>query len=68
MLQELQRRLDEIKLLERSRMRRVIYRIRRRSGIGRLIYPRSQIRRVIYQIRHLLEELRFRMNRLLLPR
>ena len=58
MLQELQRRPDEIKLLERSRIRRVIYRIRRRSRIGRLIYPRSQMRRVIYQFRHLIEELR----------
>jgi hypothetical protein len=56
-LQELQSRLDEIKLLERSRMRRVIYGIRQRSRMGRVIYPRSGMRRVIYQIRHLVEEL-----------
>ena len=66
-LQELQRRLDEIKLLERSRMRRAIYQIRQRSRIGRLIYPRSPMRRVIYQIRHLLEMLG-KMGRRLFPR
>ena len=56
-LQELQRRLDEIKLLERSRMRKGIYQIRQRSRFGKLIYPRSRMRRVTYQIRHLLEML-----------
>jgi hypothetical protein len=56
-LQELQCRLDEIKLLERSRIRRIIYRIRQRSRFGRVVYPRSRVRRVIYQIRHLLEML-----------
>jgi glycosyltransferase involved in cell wall biosynthesis len=61
-LQELQRRLDEVKL---SRMQRVVYRIRRRSRMGRLIYPRSQMRRVIYQVRHLLERIRNKMSRLL---
>ena len=66
-LQELQRRLDEIKLLERSRMRRVIYQIRQRSRMGRLIYPRSRMRRAIYQIRHLLEMLTSKIYRLLLP-
>ena len=67
-LQELQGRQDEIKLLERSRMQRVIYRIRQRSRMARVIYPRSRMRRVIYQIRHLLEMLRDKLNRLLFPR
>ena len=62
-LQELQGRQDEITLLERSRMRRVIYRIRQRSRMARLIYPRSQIQRVIYQVRHLIEMLRHKMSR-----
>jgi hypothetical protein len=64
-LQKLQGRQDQIDLLERSRMRRVIYRMRKRSRIARLIYPRSRIRRVIYQIRHLLEILKYKMK--LLP-
>jgi glycosyltransferase involved in cell wall biosynthesis len=54
-LQELQSRLDEIKLLDRSRMRRVIYQIRQRSRMGKIIYPKSRMRRVIYQTRHLLD-------------
>ena len=49
-LQEFQLRLNEIKL---SRMQRMIYRIRRRARMGRLIYPRSHMRRILYQIRHL---------------
>jgi hypothetical protein len=67
-LQELQHRLDEIKLLKRSRMRRVIYRIRQRSQMARVIYPASRMRRVIYQIRYLLEMLRYQMSRLLLAK
>jgi glycosyltransferase involved in cell wall biosynthesis len=65
--QKLQGRRDQIDLLERSRLRRVIYRIRKRSRIARLIYPKSPIQRVIYQIHHLLEILRDRMRWLLLP-
>ena len=49
-LQEFKLRQNEIKL---SRMQRMVYRIRRRARMGRLIYPRSQMRRVLYQIRHL---------------
>ena len=49
-LQEFQLRLNESKL---SRMQRMIYRIRRRARMGRLIYPRSHMRRILYQIRHL---------------
>ena len=56
-LQELQRRWEEIKLLDRSRMRRGIYQIRQRYRLGKLIYPSSPMRRVTYQIRHLLEML-----------
>jgi glycosyltransferase involved in cell wall biosynthesis len=63
---EAQHRLDEIKLSERSRTASLIYRIRQRSRMARVIYPRSRIRRVIYQIRHLFEMLRNKMRRLLL--
>jgi glycosyltransferase involved in cell wall biosynthesis len=56
-LAELQGRQDEIKLLEQSRTRRVIYRIRQRSRMARVIYPRSIMQRVVYQIRHLLKML-----------
>jgi glycosyltransferase involved in cell wall biosynthesis len=49
-LHEFQLRLNEIKL---SRMQRMIYRIRRRARMGRLIYPRAHTRRILYQIRHL---------------
>jgi len=65
-LRELKRRPD-IKVLERSRMRRVIYRIRQQSQMGRVIHPRSRIRRVFYQVRHLAEMLRNKMSTLLLP-
>jgi len=63
-LEELKCRPD--KVLKRSRMRRVIYRIGARSQMARLIYPRSRIRRVVYQIRQLFEILRNKMSRLLL--
>jgi hypothetical protein len=43
-LQEIQCRLNEITLLERSQMRRVMHRIRQRSRMGRIIYPRSRMR------------------------
>jgi hypothetical protein len=66
-LQELQLRLDQVKLLERSRVRRVIHRIRQRSRLGRLIYPKSRMRRVIYQLRCLLEMLRSKISGLLFP-
>jgi glycosyltransferase involved in cell wall biosynthesis len=65
-LEELTSILDEAQrrqFSERSRMTGVIYRIRQRSRLGRLIYPRSRIRRVIYQIRHLLELIRNKITR-----
>ena len=63
-LQKLQGRQDEIALLERSRIRRIIYRIRQRSRMAALIYPMSGMRRVIYQIRHLLEMFRNKLSRM----
>jgi hypothetical protein len=66
-LNEAQHRLDEIKLSERSRMASLIYRIRQRSRMARVIFPRSRIRRVLYQIYHLLGILRNRMRWLLHP-
>jgi glycosyltransferase involved in cell wall biosynthesis len=57
-VQELQRRSNEIELLERSKMRRAIYRIHQGSQIAGMIYPKSRMRRVLYQIRHLLELIR----------
>jgi glycosyltransferase involved in cell wall biosynthesis len=62
-LQQLKYRPDS-KVLERSRMRRVIYRIRKRSRMARVIYPSSRMRRVIYQTRQLLKELRNKINEL----
>ena len=62
-LQGLQRRMDEIKLLERSRIRGAIYRIRRQSRIAKFIYPRSRKQRAIYQIRHGLERVRNKISR-----
>jgi len=53
---QLNRRLDEAKLLERSRLRRAIYRIRQRSRMCKIIHPRSRVRRATYQIRELLFE------------
>jgi glycosyltransferase involved in cell wall biosynthesis len=38
---------------KRSRMRKAVYRIRKRSQMARILYPRSKMRRVIYQIRYL---------------
>lgn len=66
-LQALQRRPDEIRLRERSRMRRGIYRIRQRSQLARFIYPRSPIRRAIYQI-PLLFEMLGKTTRPMLPK
>jgi len=62
-LEELKCRPD--KVLKRSRMRRVIDRIRARFRIAKLIYPRSRIQRVIFQIRQLFETLRDKMSWLL---
>ena len=64
-LQDLHRRLDEVKLLDRSRMRKAAYQIRQRSRLARLIYPRSRMQRVTFQIRHLFEMFRRQMSRLL---
>ena len=64
--QELPLRMDEIKLLERSPMRRAVYQMRRRSRMARLVYPRSRMQRVIYQVRHILERARNKVIRLLL--
>ena len=63
LLQKLKRRPD-VKLLERSRMRRLIFRIRQRSQMARVIYPTSRTQRIIYQIRYLLEKLRDRTREL----
>jgi hypothetical protein len=60
-LQPLKYRPDT-KILERSRMRRLIYRTRKRSRMARVIYPGSQMRRASYQIRQLLKELRNKIN------
>jgi hypothetical protein len=62
-LQGLQCQRDEPRLLEWSRPRRLIYRIRRRSQLGRLLYPESRMRRVTYQIGHLLKMLRRQVKR-----
>jgi hypothetical protein len=63
-LQELK---PDIKGLERSRMRRFIYQMHRRSRMARAIYPTSRMRRVIYQLRFLLETLRYKISRLCFP-
>ena len=65
-LNEAQHRLDEFKSSEQSRIASVFYRIRQRSQMARVMYPRSRMRRVIYQIRHLLEILKNKTRRLLL--
>ena len=65
-LQELRRRPDQ-KLIHRSLMRRVIYKIWKRYRMARVIYPRSRMRRSIYQVRHLLEMLTSKIYRLSLP-
>ena len=64
--QELPRRMDQLKLLERSPMRRAMYQIRRRSRMAKLVYPMSRVQRVIYQVRHILERARNKIIRLLL--
>jgi glycosyltransferase involved in cell wall biosynthesis len=61
-LQELKRRPD-LKVVECSRMRKLIYRISQRSRMAKLIYPRSRIQRLSYQIRQLFEILRNKMSR-----
>jgi glycosyltransferase involved in cell wall biosynthesis len=58
---------QQLNWLERSRMRRAVYRIRKRSKMARIFYPRSKMRRVIYQISALLEDLRHKMSRPWLP-
>jgi glycosyltransferase involved in cell wall biosynthesis len=52
------------KKLERSRMRRIIYRVRNQSQIAKILYPKSKMRSFVYQIRPLLNHLRDTMNRL----
>lgn len=52
------------KVLKRSRMRRAIYRIRNRSRIAKVMYPRSKMRRVIFQLWGLVKELKNRINNL----
>ena len=64
-LQELQRRLDEIKLTEQSRLQKGIYQIRQQSRLVRLIYPKSRMRRVAFQIRHLVKMLKRQLSKLL---
>jgi glycosyltransferase involved in cell wall biosynthesis len=55
-LQTLQRR-PEVALRERSRIRRGIYKIRQRSQLAQVIFPRSRMRRTLYQVRYLFEML-----------
>jgi glycosyltransferase involved in cell wall biosynthesis len=52
---ELSRRVAELRSFQRSRMRELIYRIRQRSRLGKLIYPNSTPRRIAYHIRHVIE-------------
>jgi glycosyltransferase involved in cell wall biosynthesis len=62
-LEGLNQRLDEIKLIERSRIRRGIYRIGLRYRFGKLIFPESLSRRVYFQFRHLLGMLKSQIVR-----
>jgi glycosyltransferase involved in cell wall biosynthesis len=55
--------LTILQQLNWSRTRRTIYRIRKRSRMARMFYPRSKTRRIIYQVGALLEELRNTMSR-----
>jgi glycosyltransferase involved in cell wall biosynthesis len=64
-LQELQRRVDKLRRIEPSRLRRGIFQIRQRYRLGKLIYPRSPLRRLMYRTRHLLAMLE-KTSRLLL--
>jgi glycosyltransferase involved in cell wall biosynthesis len=57
----------DIKGLERSRMRRFIYQMHRRSRMARVIFPTSRMRRVFYQLGYLLETLRNKISSLLPP-
>ena len=54
-LRGLKDRVNEIKMTERSRLRRAVYRVRQRSRLGKLIYPNSRLPRIAYQIRYLVE-------------
>jgi glycosyltransferase involved in cell wall biosynthesis len=60
-LRELKCRPD-FKVLAQSLVRRVIYRIHKRSRPARVIYPRSKMRRVIYQIRGQFEDLKYKIR------
>jgi glycosyltransferase involved in cell wall biosynthesis len=53
LLRALNRRVDEIKLLDRSRARKAIYQIHQRSRLAKLIFPKSGMRRIVFQIRQL---------------
>ena len=53
---------------ERSKIRKVAYRIRQHSQMATFIYPTSQRRRVSYQIRRLLEQIKYKMSTLWLRR
>ena len=68
-LEELQCRVEKIRIAERSRSRldRGIFQIGQRYRFAKAIYPRSPMRRVTYQIRHMLEMVG-KMRNLLLPR
>jgi len=66
-LRGLQHRIDELKLRERSRIRRAVYQIGERWRLAGLLYPKSPIRRAVYQIRHLFGMLR-KIRRSLLSR
>jgi hypothetical protein len=53
---------------ERSKIGKVVYRIRQQSQMSTFIYPTSQRRRVVYQIRRLLGRIKYKMSTLWLRR
>ncbi len=55
----------ELNLIQRSRMRRAVYRLRTRSQIAKIFYPRSKTRVAVCLIGTLLRDLRQKMSRLL---
>ena len=59
--------VDEIRLSERSRLRKGMHQIRQRYQLSRLIYPTSRKQRVVYQICHLTRLAR-KASRLLLDK
>jgi glycosyltransferase involved in cell wall biosynthesis len=52
---DLPKRVAELRSFQRSRLSEIIYRIRQRSRLGKLIYPKSTLLRISYQFRHMVE-------------